>query len=87
MSGGVSAVSLSLTDRRLLVVEPDRLSVVVLQADAAPPAKPKPIPLPAGTDAQHALETPLGTYVVAGKPGVIEVLFVQQRFYWHCPRM
>jgi len=86
MSGGVSAVSLSLTDRRLLVVEPDRLSVVVLQADAAP-AKPKPIPLPAGTDAQHALETPLGTYVVAGKPGVIEVLFVQQRFYWHCPRM
>lgn len=68
----VEPVSLSLNDKRLLVVEKQRLTVFDIEK-----RKPKRTSLPDSLQAEHALETLCGTFVVcgqvAGKPGVIEV--------------
>ena len=68
----VDPVSLSVNARRLLVVERRRLTVVVVGEK-----KLKPTALPGNLEAEHALETSHGTFVVCGrvaeKPGVVEV--------------
>ena len=71
----VRPVSLSMNASRLLVVEKPRLTVLAL-SEKKP--KPKPTLLPSNAEAQHALETPHGTFVVCGrlatgKSGIMEV--------------
>jgi len=73
----VKPVSLSMNARRLLVVEKRRLTVFVVGEPRKASKSSATIPLPGKWEAEHALETAFGTFVVcgraAGKPGVMEV--------------